>query len=161
MVRCFIGSATTTNLNLIPAIDLYCRTIWRDSEHICAWTKPAGKANGFYLFKDQTTEISIVGEGVMTLNGHNTYLPRTDNQWILNDTYPTGPRRTQNPYLFHVPTGRRVSLGEFPAPVDYQGEWRCDTHPRASNDGRSVVIDSAHEQGRQLYLIDIGKLVDS
>ena len=32
------------------------------------------------------------------------------------------------------------------------------THPRFSPDGRKVVIDSAHEGGRQLYLIDAGPL---
>ena len=63
--------------------------IWRDNQHICAWTKPEGKRDAFYVFRDQTNEVEVVGEGVMTENGHNTYVPNTDNEWILNDTYPS------------------------------------------------------------------------
>ncbi len=133
--------------------------IWRDAEHVCAWTRPSGKKDAFYLFKDQTDQVEVVGDGVMTVNGHNTYVPNTDHEWILNDTYPQGESRLQNPYLFHVPSSRKVSLGKFPSPPSYQGEWRCDTHPRNSNDGKSVVIDSAHEGGRQLHLIDIREIV--
>jgi hypothetical protein len=133
--------------------------IWRDPQHICAWTRPVGKPWGFYLFRDQTRNLEAVGQTVMTANGHNTYVPHTNNEWILNDTYPQGDSRMQNPYLFHVPSGRRVSLGHFHSPPSYTGEWRCDTHPRNSSTGRSVVIDSPHEDGRQMYLIDIREIV--
>jgi hypothetical protein len=134
--------------------------IWRDPDHICAWTRPEGKKAAFYLFKDQTREVRIVGDGVMTVNGHNTYLPGQDNQWILNDTYPQGSAREQTPYLFHKPTGRRFDLGHFPSPPEYRGEWRCDLHPRASNDGLTVAIDSPHGgSGRQVHLIDVRGIV--
>jgi hypothetical protein len=134
--------------------------IWRDREHVCAWTKPAGKAAAFYLFRDQSNQLEIVGEGIMTQNGHNTYLPNTNNEWILNDTYPDSVTREQRPYLFHIPSRRRIELGRFPSPPAYTGEWRCDTHPRSSNDARTVAIDSPHlETGRQVHLIDISQIV--
>lgn len=133
--------------------------IWRDPKHICAWTQPVGMKAAFYLFRDQSDQIEIVGDGVMTVNGHNTYVPNTDNEWILNDTYPKGPQRLQTPYLYHVPSNRRVDLGHFASPPAYTGEWRCDTHPRSSNDGGSVVIDSPHSDGRQLHLIDIRSII--
>ncbi|TWT73191.1 hypothetical protein [Allorhodopirellula solitaria] len=134
--------------------------IWRDPNHVCAWTRPAGKPWAFYLMKDRSRDIHVVGEGVMSTNGHNTYVPQTDNEWILNDTYPQGQNREQNPYLYHVPSNRRVSLGKFPSPPAYTGEWRCDTHPRSSNDGQSVVIDSPHNNGRQMYHIDISSIIN-
>jgi len=101
--------------------------------------------------------VEVVGEGVMTENGHCSYLP--GNEWILNDTYPDAERR-QHLYLYHVASGRKVALGGFHAPREYRGEWRCDLHPRFSPSGRWVVIDSAHGgQGRQLYLLDVGGIV--
>ena len=132
--------------------------IWRDPTHILAWSRHAPHGNGFYLFEDKTGgKIDIVGKGLMTHNGHCSYLP--GNRWILNDTYPLGSRREQHPYLFHVATRRIVPLGHFHLPGPYRGEWRCDTHPRFSPDGTQVCIDSPHGgQGRQLYLIDIDQV---
>lgn len=134
--------------------------IWRDADHVCAWTKPSGRKSAFYLFKDQTKAVEIVGDGIMTRNGHNTYVPKTDNEWILCDTYPDRQTRNQSPYLFHVPSNRRIELGQFHSPSQYAGEWRCDTHPRCNNDGTMVAIDSPHTgAGRQIHLIEIGDLI--
>jgi Tol biopolymer transport system component len=124
------------------------------------WTQPVGDVPGFYLFKDQTSEVAPIGKGIMTVNGHNTYVAKTNNDWILNDTYPQGLGRLQELYLYHVPTGRKVTLGRFHEPIEYTGEWRCDLHPRFSPDGKFVIFDSTHEEdGRQMYMIDISKIV--
>ena len=131
--------------------------IWRDPGHILAWSWHPKVGSGFVLYTDKSRQVELVGKGVMTQNGHNTYLPDTD--WILNDTYPDR-RRKQHPYLYHVPTGKRFWLGHFDSPAEYRGEWRCDTHPRFSPDGNMVVIDSPHGgNGRQLHLIDTSAIV--
>jgi hypothetical protein len=133
--------------------------IWRDPDHILAWTRHPSHGDAFYLFEDkQGGKVEVVGRGVMTVNGHCSYLP--GKEWILNDTYPQGPERLQRVYLYHVETGRRVPLGDFHLPPEYAGEWRCDTHPRFSPDGRLVSIDSPHGgAGRQMYLLDISGIV--
>jgi len=131
--------------------------IWRDPEHILAWAWHPSHKSRFYLFRDRTEDVEVVGRDVMTVNGHCSYLP--GNRWILNDTYPDRDR-FQHLYLYHVETGRRVPLGRFFSPPEYAGEWRCDLHPRFSPDGRKVVIDSPHEGGgRQLHLLDISEIV--
>lgn len=138
--------------------------IWRDPDHLLAWTQPPGREAGFWLIEDRTGRVEQVsGEG-MTRDGHCSYLP--GNRWILNDTYPD-KNRFQHPFLFEVATGQRVSLGAFSSPAAYRGEWRCDTHPRSSPDGRFVCIDSpvgdsaAGGLGRQLHLIDIAAIVSA
>jgi len=133
--------------------------IWRDPQQILAWSWHPSHHNAFYLFEDKTGGlVEVVGRGLMIHNGHCTYLP--GNEWILNDTYPLGSKRQQHPYLYHVATRRIVPLGHFHLPPEYRGEWRCDTHPRFSPDGTKVVIDSPHGgQGRQLWLIDISKVI--
>ncbi len=143
-------------------LDPYGRTshfIWRDPRHVMAWAwHPSHGKDAFYLYRDKTDVVEPVGLGVMTQNGHNTYLPHTQNEWVLNDTYPD-KNRLQHPYLYHIPTSRKVPLGHFPSPAEYTGEWRCDTHPRASRDGQKICIDSPHNWGRQLHLIDIASLI--
>lgn len=131
--------------------------IWRDPQHIMAWAWHPSHSDKFYLYKDRTNEVSVVAPDGMTQNGHNTYIPGMKNEWVLNDTYPD-KQRQQHPYLYHLPSRRKVPLGHFHAPVEYSGEWRCDTHPRSSRDGKMVCIDSPHAGGRQMFVIDVKDL---
>jgi hypothetical protein len=132
--------------------------IWRDPTHILAWSWHPKLGGGFILYTDKTQDVEQIGKGVMNQNGHNTYLPDAD--WILNDTYPDS-RQKQHPYLYYLPTGERFWLGHFRSPPEYHDEWRCDTHPRFSPDGKKVVIDSPHDgNGRQLHLIEISGIVE-
>lgn len=125
-----------------------------------AWTKVEGE-RGFWLLSDECGAARLVGAGVMDQNGHQTYLPGTDNTWILNDTYPNGKKREMTLYLYHVPSDKRLVLGKFRLPKAYYGEWRSDLHPRSNADGTKIVIDSAHGgNGRQLYLIDLKEVAD-
>jgi hypothetical protein len=144
----------------IRVVDPHGKTshfIWRDPGHILAWAWHPSHGNAFYLYEDGSDKVDVVGKGIMTRNGHCSYLP--GNEWILNDTYPDKDRK-QRVYLYHVATRKTVSLGRFHLPTEYKGEWRCDTHPRFSPDGRSVVIDSPHGgSGRQMHRIDISKIV--
>ncbi len=141
----------------------YCsHFIWRDNRHILAQSRHwLGNDNwGDFLFEDKPGggNVQEIGHGVLDAGGHLSYLP--GNEWILNDTYPKGPKRLQTPHLYHVKTGRRIDLGHFHLPKAYTGEWRVDTHPRFSPDSRYVCIDAPVEnQGRQLHLIDISEIV--
>lgn len=129
--------------------------IWRDAKHILAYADHPSSGRQFYVFEDRTGKVEVI-EGMKPTDGHCTYLP--GNKWILCDTYPDKDRN-QNPYLLHVATKKQYPLGHFRLPPEYKGEWRCDTHPRFSRDGRKVVIDSPHNGGRQLHLIDISEIV--
>ncbi|MEM8671460.1 MAG: hypothetical protein AAGG48_28330 [Planctomycetota bacterium] len=135
--------------------------IWKDNRDVTMWTRPAGKKSGFYRFTDQTGNVVAVGQDKMPTNGHNTYLPEPYGDWILNDTYPDKKTSRQTVFLYHVPSGQRFDLGHFPSPTTYRGEWRCDTHPRSSDDGTLVAIDSPHESGRQVYLLDIKEILEA
>jgi hypothetical protein len=136
--------------------------IWRGPRHILAqsrgWLSEPNWNN--FLFEDaEGGSVEAVGHGVLNPAGHLSYLP--GDEWILNDSYPQGPQRVQTPHLYHVKTKRRIDLGNFHLPKIYSGEWRVDTHPRFSPDGRYVCIDSPHgDEGRQLHLIDISKLTN-
>lgn len=148
------------DLRLIDKSGYTSHFIWRDTEHIMAWSRIEPKGDGFYLFKDQEgTEPVLEGEGIMTRNGHNTYLSIGNGDWILNDEYPN-QERVQQVYLYHVPTKKRIPIGDFYLDPKYKGEWRVDTHPRSSTNGSKVVIDCPNgDQSRQLVLMDISSIV--
>jgi hypothetical protein len=156
--RMFTAAPDGSDLRLVDGNGLTSHFIWRDPAHILAYSKQPSHGARFYLFEDGgAARVEVVGPNVMTRDGHCSYLP--DNKWIINDTYPDRQRR-QSPYLYHVATGAVVPLGHFVSPMEYTGEWRCDTHPRFSPDGRNIVIDSPDgEAGRQLHLIDVSEIV--
>lgn len=135
--------------------------IWDGDDALCAWAEPEDKQEkAFYLFHDKSKQYEIVGEESMTVNGHNTYVPNTNNEWILNDTYPQGSERLQELYLYHVPTKRKVVLGNFHEPPKFAGEWRCDLHPRCNPAGTKVYFDSTHQGGlRQIYEVNIERTI--
>jgi len=151
------AGADGTDIRLVDPHGKTSHFIWRDPEHILAWAWHPSHNSAFYLYRDGTDKVEVVGKDVMTKNGHCTYLP--GSKWILNDVYPDKERK-QKVYLYNVATEETISLGRFYSPRQYTGEWRCDTHPRFSPDGQSVVIDSPHGgNGRQMYLIDISAIV--
>jgi hypothetical protein len=157
MTRMFTANPDGTDLYVVDPWGDTSHFIWRDSRHILAWARHPSHGNKFYLYQDKTEKVEVLGPDVMVVNGHCTYLP--DNRWILNDTYPD-KERLQHPYLYEIATGKRIPLGHFYSAPEYNGEFRCDLHPRFSPDGRKVVIDSPHGgNGRQLYLIDISAIV--
>jgi len=157
LTRMFTSNPDGTDLYVVDPYGQTSHFIWRDPQHILAWARHPSHGDKFYLYQDRTDKVEVIGPDVMTVNGHCTYLP--NKRWILNDTYPDA-QRNQNPYLYDVQTGRRVPLGHFHSPPEYDGEFRCDLHPRSSPDGTKVVIDSPHGgNGRQMYLFDIGAIV--
>ncbi|MDB6137038.1 MAG: hypothetical protein JWO94_110 [Verrucomicrobiaceae bacterium] len=155
--RLFTASKDGKDLYDLDPLGKTSHFVWRDPQHVFAWAYHPSHGERFYLYGDKTRDVEVVGPDKMPVNGHNTYLPGTGNQWVLNDCYPD-KQRLQNPYLYHIPDDRRVPLGHFYSPALYTGEWRCDNHPRSSRDGKWVCIDSPHNHGRQMYLIDLAGL---
>ncbi|MBX2816624.1 MAG: hypothetical protein KTR24_11525 [Saprospiraceae bacterium] len=161
VTRAMTANLDGTELYTLNDSGMFSHFIWNGNDRICAWAVPEDQNTaGFFDFRDRSKEYVPVGSAVMTRNGHNTYVPHTDHQWILNDTYPQGPERLQELYLYHVPSGDKVVLGHFHQPAAFTGEWRCDLHPRCNQTGTKVFFDSTHMGGkRQMYMIDIEDIV--
>lgn len=157
LTRLITASMDGSDLRLVIPNGYASHFIWRDETHILSQAKGwLGNAEwGDFLFEDRDSGIvEEIGHGMLDSGGHLTYLRK--NEWILNDTYPKGPRRIQTPHLYHIASGRRIDLGKFPSPPEYKGEWRVDNHPRCSRDERWVCIDAPDGvRGRQLHLLDI------
>lgn len=149
--RMFTADADGKNLRVIDPYNFTSHFIWEDEKHIVAWTKVPGKGFGFFRFEDaEGGKVEQVGKGVMDRNGHNTFIG--SSEWILNDTYPD-KMGFQTVYIYNTKTGMRRDLAKLKSPKAYSGEWRCDLHPRSTQDGKFIFIDSAHENGRQIYML--------
>ncbi len=162
----YVTRAITAN---VDGSDLYALNdsgnfshfIWKGDDVITAWAAAEDtRKAAFYEFPDKTKDYTMLSREAMPANGHNTYVPGTNYEWILNDTYPRTSKRLQDLYLYHVPSNRRVDLGAFHSPPVFKGEWRCDLHPRCDQAGKRVFFDSTHNgERRQMYWIDISSVV--
>lgn len=154
--RQFTVGADGKDLHLLNPSGRVSHFVWRDPSHILAYAGWDDQIWRYQVFEDKTNKAEVI-EGMLPPDGHCSYLP--GNEWIVSDTYPD-KERNQKPYLYHVSTKRVHMLGYFHQPEVYKGEWRCDTHPRVSRDGKWICIDSPHGgNGRQMYLIDVREIV--
>ncbi len=147
------------DIHLVDPSNYTSHFIWRDKNHISAWTRQPSHGPGFYVFTDgKPEETYVLSQKKMPVNGHNTYLPGKP-EWILNDSYPDKDR-FQHVYLYNMKSDTKIPLGDFYLAPEYKGEWRCDTHPRSSRDGKMICIDCPTKTGgRQLVLMDISGIV--
>lgn len=131
--------------------------LWRSDHEVIVWGPHEGEIH-YQMYDDRTGAALSVGPDVLTENGHMTY--SADGRWMLSDTYPDATTNQRILFLFDAKTGLRYDLGQFHTPPDLGKHNRCDLHPRWSRDNRRVCIDSVHEGPRQMYLLDIGSLLD-
>lgn len=159
--RAFTIKIDGSDIYALNDAGLFSHFIWKGNDIITAYGTPEDSEKiGFYDFKDKTKEYKLIDAEKMPVDGHNTYVPDTNYEWILNDTYPQGKQRTQELYLYHVPTKKRIDLGDFYEPPKFKGEWRCDLHPKCTPDGKYVIFDSTHEDNkRQMYLVKIDDII--
>ncbi len=161
LTRAITASVDGSDTYVLNDSGTFSHFIWKRDDVVTAWatTEDGGRA-AFYEFTDKTKRHSMLDNEAMPMNGHNTYVPNTDCEWILNDTYPAPHDSKQTLYLYHVPTRRKVVLGRFFQPAKFQGELRCDLHPRCDQQGSRVFFDSTHEGARrQIYCVDINAVV--
>jgi len=141
---------------------------WQDDNHIQDYGRhspPGGSSpmGGYFLFKDDGTGQAKELLWPSKFDGHDSFLPGPGSDWIISDTYVIA--HYQYLFLYHRPTKVFVPLARLKSTAEdvpnFTGEYRVDLHPRFSRDGRIVCIDSTHEGlGRQMYIIDIGYILD-
>lgn len=142
---------------------------WLDDDHVFDFGRhvpPGGDRPrpGYFLFQDHGSGVAQemlwpvdVDDGFGG-DGHGSFVPATHGEWIISDTYNI--HGFQYLFLFHRPSKRFVPLAKLKCtrPNDIH---RVDTHPRLSRNGRMVSIDASFEGfGRQMYVIDIGPILD-
>ncbi len=152
--RLYTCKTDGSDLRLISDTGMVSHFDWRDDNTILAWARTKEHGDRFYLFDINGGEPKLVGDGILTRDGHCSYSP--DRKWILNDTYPD-QKRLQTLMLFNPKTNRRIDLNQFHLPTKLTGPFRCDLHPRWNRDGTQVCIDSGHEDTRQVYVLDVSE----
>lgn len=122
-----------------------------DSEIIC-YAHTCQEGDGYYRIKDRSRERERIWGQITSGDGHPTISP--DGTKFITDSYPDSARMSKL-YLIDA-EGKNVRLlANIFSPFQYDGEVRCDLHPRFSRSSDKVCFDSAVSGRRQLYCINL------
>jgi len=127
-----------------------------------AWVNDSVLFEGRYFATIKDDGTGIVNEPLAKVDANidPTILPVPYDDWILGDTYVLDG--LQHVFLFYKPTKLFVPLARLKGLGAEDGIFRVDIHARCSRDGRKVAFDATFEGlGRQLYLMDIGYILDN
>ena len=155
--RMFTVDLNGDNLFCLSDYDMVSHFTWVDNDHILAWARQPKRGDKYFIFKDQSKKVDILGENILTEDGHPSYSP--NKKWLITDTYPN-EGRLRSLLLYNKFNKKLINLGTFFSSFKYYGPLRCDLHPRWSRDGKSICFDSTHEGKRSIYIIDVKDLVD-
>lgn len=121
---------------------------WKNDKEILSFLRKKGTGDHYYLMKDKTKEYEMQWPELST-DGHCTYSP--DGKYVITDTYPNR-KRMASVYLCKENEQSNKIASVF-APFKYDNDVRCDLHPRWSNSGDKICIDSVHEGKKEIYAI--------
>ena len=110
----------------------------------------------YLLFDEVTGNKETVGKDQLTCDGHCSFSP--DGAWFVTDTYPDA-KGNLSLLLYYWFSGNLITAREFYSPPALDNEIRCDLHPRWHPNGQRICVDSAHDGTRQIYEIDVTRIV--
>lgn len=128
---------------------------WVDNDTLFGYFRNDEK-DGFYFIDVSTGKIWECKPLTALQNGDGH--PSSYKEWIVVDTYPD-KSRMQHLYLYNRKNNEVHHLLEVYHGLGYNGETRCDLHPRFSSDGRRIFFDSVFKGQRRLCHIDVSKLI--
>jgi len=123
---------------------------WKNNDELLFFSE-GEKGYAYYLHKDHTAQYSDISSKILINDGHPSFVnPYT----ILTDTCPLGFFHEQK-LLFLTLSGKISKIAMFYSPFSYQGEIRCDLHPRYDANLNKVCVDTPISKGRKMIVIDI------
>ena len=135
--------------------DMVSHCHWIDNERIIGYFRYQDK-DGFYYCNVVTGEVKCCE--VMTALQNGDGHPSCYGDWITFDSYPD-KGRMQHLYIYNMVTEQMTHLLEVKHGLKFQGEGRCDLHPRFSADGKYISFDSVMSGKRQQYYINVENII--
>ncbi|MDI5890278.1 hypothetical protein [Halomonas rhizosphaerae] len=150
--RLVLGDIKTGELQLISDYGMVSHCFWVDDDTVIGYMRGPGYKDGYWVVDICEKIFSRFADGVLDKYGDGH--PHVVGDWFVTDTYPD-KARMQHLLLCNWKTGEVRKLGEFFHGFEYDGETRCDLHPRLSPDGKTVFFDSVFSGKRQLYSMEL------
>ncbi len=150
--RLLLGDLTGNKLKILSDHEMVSHCFWADNDTILGYLRGPDSIDAYWLIDIYTGVFSKLPTS--TLEKYGDGHPNVYKDWFVTDTYPD-KARMQHLMLCNWKTGELRELGHFFHGFKYNGETRCDLHPRFSPDGKSIFFDSVYDGARRLYRMDL------
>ena len=131
-----------------PCQSHYC---WLDDKTVFGYGEYEGK-KGFYEI--DVDSANVKKHTALTLKHPRDGHPTVYHDWIVVDDYPD-LSRMQALTAYNYKTNQIIPLGEFFHDLRHKGINRCDLHPRFSDNGDFIYIDTIYSGHRCLLPLNI------
>lgn len=141
--RLFTADLNGDSIYLLENEENVSHYSWRSNNEIILTTYNKNYGTRYSIYTDQTNIRLYLPSGKLNSDGHPSFCPY-NKDLILSDTYPDkyGNRTL---FFYNMKKESKSIIGSFRSPLKYQGEYRCDLHPRWNNDGSLITFDSTHQ----------------
>ena len=150
--RLILADNNGENIKIVADNEMVSHCFWVKPNLILGYLRGINDQDGYWLINTETLDyqafsvppLDKYGDGHCHING----------DWFVTDTYPD-KSRMQHLFLCNWKTGEVTELGEFFHGFRFNGESRCDLHPRFSIDGKNVFFDSVFQGKRRMYQLKL------
>lgn len=148
--RLFVFDLNSKKISLLEDDLTVSHYTWRDDNNILitAVDKKVNKTH-YIIYSTEKNRKKVLNNKYLNKDGHPTFL---NDESIISDTYPD-INNNQNLFYYNIEKDRYIKLGSFYRRYKYNGEKRCDLHPRISNDSKYISIDSTHLGLRSQFVL--------
>ena len=140
--RLFTADKNGENLCLLEKEEIVSHYSWINDIDMIITTYSKEFGIRYNIYRDQTKDRNILSVKELNEDGHPSFCP-DNNKLFLSDTY-TNKYGDRSLFTYDIKNNKKKLIGDYYSPINYRGEYRCDLHPRWSNDGSMVCFDSTH-----------------
>ena len=158
-MRLLVTNCDNATLSLLHEDKMISHYSWINNFEIICFCSSKEIKNRYRIFNLKKIGHVVILHNLPHQDGHPSISP--DKKWILTDTYPD-KAGFSNIYIYHLATKRKILLLSAFQPLRYEGQLRCDLHPRWNLKGDKISFDSSHTGFRNMFTItlDTNKLID-
>lgn len=149
--RFLLADSITGKLTSLSESILVSHFYWLNSYEIIVYLADDIKGEGYFILNILNKSKKLISKLSNYGDGH----PSGINNIIVTDTYPNRAGMQSLFLLEELDETKPKLLGTFYHPLKFDGESRCDLHPRLDWNRKVVYFDTVYSGKRQLYKLEI------
>ena len=152
--RLFYHNLETSKLTQLTDFPVSHYT-WKDDSHVLV-TEEYNNRYNYVLYNVITLDREILGSNLLYRDGHPSVLK--NKNYFICDSY-RNRLGFQSLFLFDVLKNSKKNILKTYIPNKFEGEQKCDLHPRLSSDSKTVCIDMVSEGRRAMGLLRLDDFI--